>query len=310
VGGVLVAPKARADREPPKLSRLPWIGALGLEDDPGDFLLADEIVACAIQKLGIDVRRIHVSGLSAGGWMTAQVAVRRSNYVASAALFSGGLENFDMTPDPSNKYPVVMFHGGPNDYVGAHFENEAQSGVNLWRTLGHFAVSCNHGQGHTVPGQAALAGMQFLLDHPYGTVKSPYCQAAPPELDFCALTTPASGGVIPATDRPDSEVRACRDSAKAAGISGPSFSDDMLSCACERCGPALDACMNDADCLLGLQCGAQQGCLGVSCYQDALCASVIDAAGGVVGPSPQLAVAFSDCVSAAACDHCGVPKRP
>ena len=168
-GGILVAPQARADRNPPKLSRLPWIDALGFEDDMGDFLLIDEVVACAIEQVGIDVRHIHSTGLSAGAWMTAQVAVHRSNYIASVALFSGGIEGIQGTQDPSNKYPVIMFHGGTTDYVGAHFQNEAQSGVNLWRTLGHFAVSCNHEGGHSVPAQAALVGMQFLLDHPYGT---------------------------------------------------------------------------------------------------------------------------------------------
>jgi poly(3-hydroxybutyrate) depolymerase len=306
-GGMLVAPQARADRLPPKLSRLPWIGALGLEDDQGDFELVDEVVACAMEKIGIDVGRIHVTGLSAGGWMTAQVAVQRSNYIASAALFSGGLEALPDTPDPDNKYAVAMFHGGPGDNVGAHFENEAQSGVNLWRTHGHFAVSCNHGGGHSVPGTAALAGMRFMLDHRYGTLDSPYCESAPPEVQFCSLTSAATGGVQPATGRSDDEVATCVGGATSAGLIGGRLTEDMLACACQRCSTELEACLADPSCLAGLHCAVEKGCLGISCHQDALCAPIIDAAGGPGGESPQRAVAFSDCIGAAACDECGVP---
>jgi hypothetical protein len=282
------------------LSRLPWIGALGFEEDEGDFLLVDEIVACAIEQVGIDARRIHITGLSAGAWMTAQVGVRRSNYIASVALFSGGIEQA-IPQDPENKYPVAMFHGGPSDFVGARFQNEAQSGVHFWRSAGHFAMSCDHQGGHTVPGQAALAGMQFLLDHPYGTVRSPYCDAAPPETSFCALTMPAVPGVIPSEVPTDNVVQSCIDAASADGLRSATFDDEMLTCACGRCASQLDACRADPACADILRCGAEFGCLGISCYQNHLCAPVIDAAGGAVGASAQLAVDFSDCTGAALC---------
>jgi predicted esterase len=308
-GGILVAPSARADRNPVKLSRLPWIGALGFEDDMGDFLLVDEIVACAIEKVGIDIRRIHVSGLSAGAWMTSQVAVHRSNYVASVTLFSGGVEDLHGLQDPTNKFPLAMFNGGTSDFVGAHFENEAQSAVNVWRHEGHFAVNCNHNNGHNVPVEAGLAGMQFLLDHPYGTVRSPYCDAAPPETSFCALTTPATLGVVPDAPAPASDVSACSERVGEAGLSGGAFTDELVSCGCSRCGGALAACLDDAGCADIMRCAVDHACFGISCYQDPLCAPVIDTYGGAVGASSQLAVAFSDCVGAAACDPCSMPPR-
>ena len=271
-GGVLVAPTARPDRNPVKFSRLPWIDALGFEDDMGDFVFADEIVGCAIEKLGIDARRIHVSGLSAGGWMTSQVAVHRSAYIASASLFSGGLESLEELQDPTNKFPVAMFHGGPSDVVGAHFENEAQTAVNVWRHEGHFAMNCGHGGGHSVPVAAGLAGMQFLLDHPYGTTRSPYCDAAPPEMSLCALTTPATGGVAPADGAPEAEVTACTGRVGDAGLTDTIFTEELVSCSCSRCGAALSACLDDPGCTDVMRCASDNGCFGISCYQDHLCA--------------------------------------
>lgn len=306
-GGLLVAPQHREDRNPVSFSRLPWIGALGLDTDSRDFELVDEIVACAIEKLSIDVRRIHSTGLSAGGWMTGQVMVQRSNYIASAALFSGGLEDIGNLQDATNKFPVAMFHGGTSDYVGAHFQNEAQSGVNLLRSLDHFAVNCNHGGGHSVPANAAIAGMQFMLDHPYGTLRSSYCDTAPTEASFCALTTEATLGVIPESNRAEADVTACTDRALQMGIMGERFTDELTTCACERCGTAFAACLDNPDCAEALKCGAEKGCLGVSCSQEFLCSPVIESSGSITGAGPQLAVAFADCVSAAACDHCGVP---
>ena len=308
-GGMLVAPAAREDRNPVSFARLPWIDALGFDTDDGDFRLVDEIVGCAIQKVGIDVKRIHVSGLSAGGWMTTQVAVHRSSYVASIVTFSGGIEDLEGLQDPTNTFPVAMFNGGPTDHVGAHFEDEAQSGANVFRHEGHFTVVCEHGAGHSVPAAAGIAGMQFLLDHPYGTVRSPYCDSAPPELSLCDLTTPVQNGYALPALASAPEAAACTDRARTSGLAAGVFTAEMLDCSCSRCGAELAACLDDAGCLQTMQCATTSGCFGISCYQEKLCASVIDAAGGPQGASAQLAVAYSDCVGAAACDPCNVPPR-
>jgi AraC-like DNA-binding protein len=186
----------------------------------------------------------------------------------------------------------------------AHFQNEAQSGMNMWRSHGHFALSCDHGGGHSVPPAAGIAGMQFMLDHPYGTLRSPYCDTAPPELSICALTTPAPDGVSFDESTPPADVQACVDRTKGLGLRSSLFTDKLFACSCDHCGSALAACLDDAGCLSTLQCAAQNGCMGIGCYQDTLCASVIDAAGGIMGASPQLAVAFGDCLGASACALC------
>lgn len=207
--------------------------------------------------------------------------------------------------DPKNAFPVIMFNGGTSDVVGAHFQNEAASGMNVWRSHGHFAVSCNHGGGHSVPPAASVAGMQFMLDHPYGTLRSPYCDnAPPPELAFCALTTPAPEGVPVDESRPPADVHTCIDQMQTLGLKSSLLTDKLLSCSCEHCGPALQACLDDSGCLGTLQCAAEKGCMGIGCYQDTLCASAIDAAGGIMGTGSQLAVAFSDCLGASACALC------
>ncbi|MBK8259914.1 MAG: hypothetical protein IPK80_01070 [Nannocystis sp.] len=90
-GGIVAAPHAD-----PAAAPSPWWLVLTEKED--DLLLADEVLACAIQEVGIDVRRIHSMGLSAGGLHTSQMSVRRSSYVASVVPYSGGLLDGLMPP--------------------------------------------------------------------------------------------------------------------------------------------------------------------------------------------------------------------
>ncbi|HET6334694.1 MAG TPA: hypothetical protein VFG30_15835, partial [Polyangiales bacterium] len=86
-GGIVAAP-ATAD----PTSTRPWDNTpMGPRNTDSDQRLMDEIVACAVSKVGIDVRRIHATGMSAGGLKTAQVSLRRSGYLASVVVYSGGL---------------------------------------------------------------------------------------------------------------------------------------------------------------------------------------------------------------------------
>lgn len=193
-GGVLVAPEKEEDRAT-SFGKLPWISALGGtgegDNKDDDFLVMDEVVACAIEKLDIDVRRIHSTGISAGGLQTGQVIAHRSGYLASAVVFSGGMSGSPMIQYPKNKLPVMIFWGGMNDMVLINFE---QTSLDMRRRLDwneQFSILCNHGMGHMVPVEGAKAGWHFLQDHPYGTVPSPYKQALPEFLpDYCSLDAP------------------------------------------------------------------------------------------------------------------------
>jgi predicted esterase len=110
-GGIVAAPY-----HDPEAGIYPWflttypLGT-GREDD---LLVADEILACAIQKIGIDTGRIHSIGMSAGGLQTAQLSMRRSSYIASVVTYSGGIWDCDSPPpnqDPANKFAAMIFHG-------------------------------------------------------------------------------------------------------------------------------------------------------------------------------------------------------
>ena len=195
-GGVLVSPEQEEGRDT-SFAKLPWISAAAAgyaegDNKDDDFLVMDEVAACAIEKLDIDVRRIHSTGISAGGLQTGQVIARRSGYVASAVVFSGGLGGGPMIQDPSNKLPVMIFWGGANDMVVINFQ---QTSLDLRKRLdanGQFSIMCNHGMGHLVPVDGAVAGWHFMQDHPYGTTPEPYAKKLPDFLpSYCSLDVPS-----------------------------------------------------------------------------------------------------------------------
>jgi len=187
-GAIMVALE-KEDGRPVSITALPWLAALGRGADD-DFLVMDEVLACADKALGVDHRRIYTTGLSAGGLQSGQVVAKRSGYIASAAIFSGGIDGEPKAQDPKNKLPVACFYGGPNDIVQpVHFEAEAMNERMWLADHGNFSILCNHGMGHMVAATAALAGWQFLQDHPFGTVPSPYKKGVPKDFpaDYCEL---------------------------------------------------------------------------------------------------------------------------
>lgn len=182
-GGIVAAPYSDGT------SSFAWhltTGA-GAEDD---LILADEVLACALAQGYVDKRRIHVIGMSAGGLNTVQMAYRRSGYVASAVSYSGGLLGAPDMQQPTNLFPMMIFHGGPNDMVVINFEQVSQGLYDELRALGHFATICNHGMNHTIPkGQAEQTSIwRFFQDHPFGTDPSPYAAGLPAGFPpYCVL---------------------------------------------------------------------------------------------------------------------------
>ena len=178
-GGIVAAPERSEKRMSTSLTELPWLVALGA-GDPDDLLVMDEVVACAHQEVGIDLRHIHTTGMSAGGLHTGAVAPRRSGYLASVVAYSGGqIEATLAEQDPSNKYAAMLFHGGPNDMVVLNFRDLQTTYQARLREQGHFAVLCDHGQNHTIPADAALAGWEFMQAHPYGVAPEPWAAGLP-----------------------------------------------------------------------------------------------------------------------------------
>jgi predicted esterase len=160
---------------------LPW-----LSGGPEDLALAEEIIGCAAQKVGIDRMRIHTLGFSAGALFSGRLSVERSALFASVATYSGG--GGGTLQDPNNKYAAMLVHGGPGDQVIINFQTASQDFHALLTGAGHFAFICNHGGGHRIPGDAVPNVVQFFFDHPYGTVPSPYAGGFPPGFPaYCVL---------------------------------------------------------------------------------------------------------------------------
>lgn len=183
LGGIVAAPY-----HDPAAGTFPWFltGGTGAEDD---IVVADEIVACAIEKVGIDVRRIHTMGMSAGGLQTVQLSWRRSGYIASSVVYSGGQYLMPPNQDPSNKFASMIFWGGKTDCYGQYcFDVPTNAYKKALTDTGHFNFLCDHGGGHSIPFKDVAASWRFLSDHPYGTNPSPYTAGLPPELpSYCAL---------------------------------------------------------------------------------------------------------------------------
>ncbi|PRQ05370.1 hypothetical protein ENSA5_03600 [Enhygromyxa salina] len=183
-GGVVAAPYSADD-----VGEFPWF-VVNLSDRPDDMLLADEIVACAVEEVGIDPRRIHSTGMSAGGLQTTAFAMARSRYIASAASFSGGAYTQLPFEDPSNHFAAMIIHGGDNDVFGGqvNFKTLSTAWFNQLTDNGHFAFMCDHGGAHTIPPDYGADVVNFFFAHPFGTEPSPYAEGLPPELpDDCSL---------------------------------------------------------------------------------------------------------------------------
>ena len=178
LGGIVAAPVDNGT------GQFPW-----LDNVAGNTLLADEIVGCAAAA-GIDTARIHSLGFSAGALMTTRLAFARSNYLASVATYSGGL-NSSAAPtyeDPSNKFAALILTGGTSDNVyNTDFHQASLALQTKLKADAHSALYCDHGGGHSIPSAYTAAVGQFFIDHPFGTNPSPYVGALPAALKSCTF---------------------------------------------------------------------------------------------------------------------------
>ncbi len=182
-GGLLIAPHRDS-----AAGVFPWYLTVGQKQD--DLLVADEIVACAEAELNIDETRIHSTGMSAGGLHTSQMALLRSNYLASVVSYSGGLlADSTESQRADNKFAAMIYHGGDSDVVvGVQFKAAGERFHERLQKDGHFSFICDHGTGHSLPFDSTASSWQFMKDHPYGTDPSPYASALPSGFpSYCSL---------------------------------------------------------------------------------------------------------------------------
>lgn len=175
LGGLVVAPT-----HDPGAGDFPWHLTAGSAED--DLRVADEVVACAIEQVGLDVAHLHSVGFSAGALHNAQMGIRRASWVASFALFSGGVIARRRIPTdaPDARTAALLFHGGSSDVVLTRFDEATETYRGMLESAGHFAVVCDHGGGHVVPPADGVASVwRFFQDHPYGAHPSPYAAGLP-----------------------------------------------------------------------------------------------------------------------------------
>jgi len=186
-GGIVAAPY-----HDPAAGTYPWFLTIyPLETREDDLRVADEILACALEEIGIDTGRIHSIGMSAGGLQTSQFSFRRSNYIASVVTYSGGIWACNFPPpnqDPSNKFAAMIFHGGVSDIVVISFKAASECYKNLLTANGSFAFICDHSQGHTMPSGVQNNVWQFFQDNRYGFDPSTYETGLPADFpSYCGL---------------------------------------------------------------------------------------------------------------------------
>lgn len=130
----------------------------------GDLDVADEIVACAIERRDVDPERIYVAGCDSGGVQAAVMVYARSHYTAAAMLNSGGLADTRVLSDPTHVPSAIAAHGPMgSDVVIVDF---AETSLRFDRALvmdGGFAVDCAHPGGHCgAPASLTNAQWEFV----------------------------------------------------------------------------------------------------------------------------------------------------
>jgi poly(3-hydroxybutyrate) depolymerase len=165
----------------------------------GDYLAADIIVACAVQQLNIDPRRIYAAGCSAGGLEAGSMVAARSSYLAAAMTNSGGdvlISGFD---DPTHVPSIITTHGTYDmDFVILHFADVSKATDQTFANMGGFAMDCDHGMGHCgAPADDIAAQWQFVKDHPFGIQTDPYADGIPSSFPSYCTKVPATMQTMP-----------------------------------------------------------------------------------------------------------------
>jgi hypothetical protein len=158
-----------------------------------DFQMADQILACAVQQLNIDTRRIYSAGCSAGGLQSGAMAYERSSYIAAVLPNSGGVGLVRTFQEPAHIPNVITAHGAPGvDVVVLDFSGTSATFDDDIVAHGGFAVDCNHGGGHCgAPPDLHDAQWQFAKDHPFGVYPEPYAAGLPSTFpSYCQIVAP------------------------------------------------------------------------------------------------------------------------
>ena len=183
-GHIIVAPQA-LDRG----GTAAW-DPVGGPDYNLDVVLFDDLLTCMSEQYTIDPERVYATGMSLGGIFTGTLISSRSDVLASAAPFSGGL--FRPKSDGWVAIPTVVSWGGEEDiYYDQDFDVLAGQMVDALGNDDHFVIQCNHGLGHSLSAELWDYTFQFFADHPRGVTPAPYAGVGLPDVfpDYCSIAT-------------------------------------------------------------------------------------------------------------------------
>jgi len=153
-----------------------------------DATLMDDVLFCLWEQYQFDTRRVYTTGMSAGGLMSTYLIAYRSEVLAAAAPFSGGVyANYYVTPDVP--IPVMLIWGGPSDTYGSFSFDVANQDLSAGlQQDGHFVVECDHDGGHTLPWGAGDMAWQFFQAHSQGQDEAPWADGLPADLPtYCKI---------------------------------------------------------------------------------------------------------------------------
>ncbi len=172
---------------------LDWDIIDGTNPKNREVRLFDELVAEIDKCWGVDPNHIHTIGFSLGGGVSDLLGVTRGDTIASIATCSGvyGCDPANVIPYEiakwpplsgiANKYVELRLHGGVLDVMVLPFGQYGANDVIFLNDNGHDAVECLHPGPHNAGFlyMSPVDFIEFLRDHPLGTVDSPYAKGFP-----------------------------------------------------------------------------------------------------------------------------------
>lgn len=169
---------------------VPWAADAGItfswailsaDDKERDTVVFDDLLACLDAQYDIANEYVYTTGFSAGALWSTWLVLTRSEYLAAATIFSGGVS--DLTAPyqtPANTtIPLVLTHGGPSDQVFVNFSEAQEAFADALAADGHTVFICNHGRGHTIPSEGRSLFLPFMYANRFGAVNERFAGGVP-----------------------------------------------------------------------------------------------------------------------------------
>lgn len=163
-------------------------------DGAEDLAFYDDLRSCVVTELDVDVRRVGVTGFSAGALWTTFLGIHRGDTLASLLAFSGGTQPMVAYETPAMTFPALLTEGGEGDTYGSggasvSFHDATFAFAEQLTADGHLVTVCSHTRGHDLPPDADTILREWPAAHRYGQ-PSPFADGDLSALpDICTLYT-------------------------------------------------------------------------------------------------------------------------